>query len=182
MPAQGQARLQQRRIGHQGQDRAAVTDRVKDIGIGGITIAGMGKPALQHGRRRREKEKRQPHRKAQNTQQPVRRLPICRRGEIGCNSDGQRGKRDGQQQHMQNRLPFRPQPAAPQMGIKITRQQGRLKEHHGDVPHRRRTAKQGQHHLGEHGLHHEQQQGAQAQGDRVQCQHEEAPIESLISH
>ena len=50
-------------------------------------------------------------------------------------------------------------------------QQGGLKEYHGDIPYRRRTAQERQHHLGKHGLYPKQQQGAQTQCHGVKCQH-----------
>ena len=75
------------------------------------------------------------------------------------------------QQQMHHRLPFRPQLAMSKMGVQIAGLRGGLKEYHGDIPYRRRTAQQGPHHPGKHWLHPNQQQGAQTQYHGVKCQH-----------
>ncbi len=59
-----------------------------------------------------------------------------------------------------------------EMRIGVAREQQRLEEHHRHRPHRGRAAEPRQHHLGEQGLHREQQQRADEDRRGIDHQHE----------
>src|SRR5262249_37696600 len=61
------------------------------------------------------------------------------------------------------------------VGIGVAREQRGLEEHDRHRPHRRRAAKTGQHHLGEHRLQHEHQRGTESDGRRERCEQQGAP-------
>src|SRR5262249_55002925 len=61
------------------------------------------------------------------------------------------------------------------VGIGVAREQRGLEEHDRHRPHRRRAAKTGQHHLGEHRLHHEHQCGTESDGRGERCEQQGAP-------
>jgi hypothetical protein len=75
-----------------------------------------------------------------------------------------------------------PQHPRQQVRAGIAYEKRRLEEHHGDRPHRRRTAEPRQDHLGEHRLHGKQQQGRNKQCPRIErgCQPHKRGLQSVL--
>jgi len=66
---------------------------------------------------------------------------------------------------MRHGLPTHRRNSLQQVGVEVSSQQRRLKEDHGGVPHRWRSAQQRQHQLGRHRLNQENQTGRGEDGD-----------------
>ncbi len=135
-------------------------------------MAGARKPCLQQRRVGRDGDERQPDRHGEEPELPQigltrRRLaPGCRQTEGERHQE--RRQADADMDHARHR---RRHPRNQDVGVAVAREQRRLEEEDGDRPHRRRAAEHRQHHLGEHGLHGEQQQRGQERGRRVDPEH-----------
>ena len=156
---QRQERLDDDGIGEQSGKRAEIGRGVEHVGIGRLPVPARGKPRLQQGRAGRQRKEREPDRYRKQSEQPERRPIRWWSDPSRRDRDRQHHRRDPDQQQMKHRSPARPQRAVQQMRVRITCQQHRLKEHHRDRPHGRRTAEFRQYHLRKHRLDREQQQG-----------------------
>ena len=126
------------------------------------------KPTLQQRAGGRDDEERQPDRDTQQREQPGDRAGGGRRCPALGEVDGEDNEWEQKEEQMQDNLAAQAEPAGARVSVGVTGEQHGLIEDKRRVPHRRRAAEQRQHHFGEHGLHDEQQGGADEEGEGVE--------------
>ena len=170
LTAQGRQRLDQQRIGQQGQEAAQVRSGVEDIGILAVLMPGPHPriPGLKQGRGRRQHGEGGADRQGQGGQKPADRRRRIRLAQGA--RDVQRQEQGRSQQQGQVHPHLHPDRADPlkRVGIGVAGQQRRLEEDHRGVPHRRRSPQHRQNQLGHHRLDHEDQRGRGEDGQGEQ--------------
>ena len=146
--------LDQQRVGDQAGETAQVRSGVKRPGRPGT---GLGrKPALHKRRLGRNQEEHRTDANRQQRRDPQRLHPGAWGRQIGQGDrESKRGQREQEQMHL--RLPPQRQPRET-VGIEIPRQQQRLVDQHGAVPHVGRAAQARQGHPRDQRLDQEQQE------------------------
>ena len=82
-------------IHHQGQQASEVAGGVEEIRVFRGRMIGVGEPALEDRRGRRQREKRQPDRFREDEEQPANRVAVGRR--LGVRTDGERQRHEREQ-------------------------------------------------------------------------------------
>ena len=153
-------------VAQQRRKRTDVRHRVKPIRRTLRTTPA--KPRLNQRARGREREVRQPDRRAEQHKNVPRRMRTVRRLVACVRKNRQQGQARPDQDDVYHRLMPARQPPLEQMGIQVAEKQHGLKKQYARRPNRRTPAEPGQNRLAHQRLHLEQQKCAEQNG-RAEC-------------
>ena len=162
-----EARFDQHGIGEEGEQRAAVAERVEPVGITcGLALASRLEPAAQERRRRRQDERRQ----ADHDEQDPNEIEDRGHGlhaQVGHPSRGNEQRQDREsRQHEVQRRPPDAQPGHRQMPVQVPDQQDSLEEEQHGRPDRGRPSEDRQDQPPDQRLHAEQEERRQPDRQR----------------
>ena len=172
-----QPRLDEHRIAQQREQAAEIARRIEEVRVAGGAVARVREPVLEHRRGGAHHEEGQAHRRREEDQHVERRCALAAPEEAEVEAQRQHGERQREQRDVQDGLARGAEPRAARVGVRVAGEERGLEEHHAGAPHRRGAAEERQDHLAGHRLHHEQEGGADEQGERVEQQDggQEAP-------
>jgi hypothetical protein len=160
-------RFEQYGIKQQGREGAEIRGAIEEIRVLRLGVAGAREPGLQKRAIAGHGKERQSDREQEDTDEPES-LPFRRRcAKAIAHGDRQRQKCDQQERDVQKHGMARREPCRRKMRVGIAREQQSLEHHHRDGPHSGRSTKMRQHHLREHRLDEEKQEGG---GENRQCE------------
>ena len=160
LAAERHERLDYEWIGDQRQKASDIARRIEEIRVLRGRMIGADEPRLDQRPVGGEREKRQPDRHGEQAEQPQRLAGSRRSAPPARDMQRQREARDDHHRQMNDYRHAPRREARQRMRVGVAGEQRGLEEHHRDRPHGRSAPKPGQHHLGEHRLHGEQQRRA----------------------